>query len=35
MGYNVHDVWRKSYSLEYNKIKEHEILIFQNEILNL
>ncbi len=30
MGYNVHDVWKKGYSLKYNKSKECEILIFDD-----
>jgi hypothetical protein len=29
---NVHDVWRISYSLEYNKTKECEILIFGDDL---
>ncbi len=32
MGYNVHDVLKKSYSLEYNKTKECEILIFGDDL---
>jgi len=45
MVYNVHDVLKKSYSLKYNKIKEYEnlifnddyfkIIIFQDETLNM
>ncbi len=32
MGYNVHDVVKKSYSLKYNKIKKCEILIFGDDL---
>jgi hypothetical protein len=32
MSYNVHDVWRKSYNLEYNKTKDCEILIFGDDL---
>jgi hypothetical protein len=32
MGYNVHDVQRKNYSLEYIKTKECENLIFGDDL---
>ncbi len=32
MGYNVHDVFKKSYSLEYNKTKECEIFNFGDDL---
>jgi len=35
MGYNVHDVWKKNCSLEYNKTKECEIFIFGDDLKNL
>jgi hypothetical protein len=31
MGYNVHDVFNKSYSLEYNKTKECEKIKFGDD----
>jgi hypothetical protein len=32
MGYNVHDVWKKNHSVEYNKTKECEILVFDDDL---
>jgi len=32
MGYNVHGCIKKSYSLEYNNIKECEISIFGDDL---
>jgi hypothetical protein len=32
MGYHIYDVWRKVYSLEYNKTIECEILIFGDDL---
>ncbi len=32
MGYNVYDLWKKSYNLEYNKTKECGKFVFGDDL---